>query len=62
MTTFDKRGRPNAIGRMIDTLAGRTFGLRSAACSNAIDRGIRIPMRDGIELAADHSRLELAPY
>jgi putative CocE/NonD family hydrolase len=37
-------------------VAGRFFGLPRATNSYTVARGVRIPMRDGVELAADHYR------
>jgi putative CocE/NonD family hydrolase len=44
---------PSAGGRAVDRLAGRVFGLPPASTDYTVARGIRIPMRDGVELAAD---------
>ena len=45
--------RPNPGGRVLDRLATRVFGLPPATTAFTVARGVRVPMRDGVELAAD---------
>jgi putative CocE/NonD family hydrolase len=40
-------------GRAVDGLAGRVLGLPPARTGYAVTRGLRVPMRDGVTLAAD---------
>src|SRR5580700_2848813 len=40
-------------GRLLDGLASRLLGLPAASSDYAVTRGLRIPLRDGVELAAD---------
>jgi uncharacterized protein len=44
---------PRAAGRALDRLAGRVFALPRATTGYTVARGIRVPVRDGVELAAD---------
>jgi putative CocE/NonD family hydrolase len=41
-------------GRLTDRALSRLMGLSRATCDYSVTRGIRIPMRDGVELVADH--------
>jgi putative CocE/NonD family hydrolase len=45
--------RPSAGGRALDHLATRLFGLPPATTGYTVARGIGVPTRDGIQLAAD---------
>jgi putative CocE/NonD family hydrolase len=45
--------RPSRGGRALDQLATRVFALPPASNTYTIARGMRVPMRDGVELAAD---------
>ena len=45
--------RPNLGGQALDRVATRIFGLPPATTTYTVAQGIRVPMRDGVELAAD---------
>lgn len=49
-------GKPSAPSRFADHTLSRLFGLPPASCGYSVRRGVRIPMRDGVELLADHYR------
>ncbi len=40
--------------RITDLLAGRLLGLPRPTSEYTVTRGVRVPMRDGVELVADH--------
>jgi putative CocE/NonD family hydrolase len=40
--------------RVVDRLLGRALGLPSATAGYTVERDVRVPMRDGVELLADH--------
>ncbi|MEV5570177.1 CocE/NonD family hydrolase [Spirillospora sp. NPDC052269] len=46
--------RPGRRERVVDRWLSRRLGLRSESSEYTIDRRVRIPMRDGVELLADH--------
>ena len=50
--------RPSAAGRALDRAVTRILGLPAATTSYRVARGVRIPMRDGVELVADLYRAE----
>ena len=53
--------RPSAAGRALDRLATRVFGLPPATTGYTVVRGVRVPTRDGVELAADLYRPNAEP-
>ncbi|WP_214415098.1 CocE/NonD family hydrolase [Sphaerisporangium fuscum] len=46
--------RPGRRERVVDRMLSRRLGLRAATSEYTINRRVRIPMRDGVELLADH--------
>ena len=52
-TSTSAAKRPSPGGRVLDRLATRVFGLPPATTAFTVARGVRVPMRDGVELAAD---------
>ncbi|MEV6136859.1 CocE/NonD family hydrolase [Nocardia sp. NPDC051990] len=46
--------RPDRWERTVDRLISRQFGLRPQTSEYQVSRNLRIPMRDGAELLADH--------
>jgi uncharacterized protein len=50
--------RPSAAGRGLDRALTKVLGLPPATTSYRVARGVRIPMRDGVTLAADLYRAE----
>ncbi len=53
MVTTGPAKQPHPGGRAVDRLASRIFGVPPATSAYTITRGVRIPMRDGVELTAD---------
>jgi uncharacterized protein len=53
VTKTPQARRPSLAGRGLDRLAGRVFGIRPATSGYSVTRGVRVPMRDSVELAAD---------
>jgi len=53
MTTTVSPRRPSPGGRALDRLATRVFGLPAPSTDYTVARGLRVPARDGVELAAD---------
>ena len=49
---------PSPAGRALDHAVGRILGLPRATTTYRVARGLRIPVRDGVELAADLYRAE----
>jgi putative CocE/NonD family hydrolase len=54
MQSIQPARAPSPGGRALDRVATRVFDLPPASTSYTVQRGVRIPMRDGVELAADH--------
>ena len=61
MTATTPAHRPSLAGRAADRAASRIIGLPPATGDYTVERGIRIPMRDGVELAADLYRPSTTP-
>ena len=40
--------------RLVDRITGRVLGLAGSTSGYSVARGVRVPMRDGVELLADH--------
>ena len=53
MTATASSKPPSVAGRGLDRLATRMLGLPPSSTAYTITRGVRVPMRDGVELAAD---------
>lgn len=57
MSVQDVQGpdvRPGRRERAVNRMIARRLGLRAATSEYTINRRVRIPMRDGVELLADH--------
>jgi putative CocE/NonD family hydrolase len=52
-TTTSTAKRPSPGGRALDQAATRLFHLPPASTDYTVARGVRVPMRDGVELSAD---------
>lgn len=50
-----------AGGRLVDRVAGRVLGLGRRTTPYVVARGVRVPMRDGVTLAADLYRPKAPP-
>jgi putative CocE/NonD family hydrolase len=53
MSVPSPAGRRRVGARVVDRIAGRLMGLRPATTGYTVTTGLRVPMRDGVTLAAD---------